>query len=162
MKIAIISDIHDNINSLQKCLQFCEDEKIAKLFCLGDVANQETLSYLSDNFVGNIFLVRGNACNYSEDSLKKLKNIKYFQTVAEIEIDNLNIALFHEPYKLKLLKNNLSTYNFIFYGHTHKPWIEKINNYYFVNPGSLANDFYPPSFAILNTENKKIDLKTLN
>jgi len=162
MKIAIISDIHDNINSLVNCLKLCNTEKINTLFCLGDVANQDTLNYLSTYFNGDIFLVRGNACNYSSKFAESLKNVKYFENIAELNIDNLNIAIFHEPSKIKLFKKNLSNFDFIFYGHTHKPWIEKIDNYYFVNPGSLANDFYSPSFAILETKKKQIDLKILN
>ena len=38
MKIAIISDIHGNIDALESVLQDIEKEKCSKIFCLGDIA----------------------------------------------------------------------------------------------------------------------------
>ena len=50
MKIAIISDVHDNIPNLKKVLDYCASNKIEKIICCGDLASLETLDYLNDNF----------------------------------------------------------------------------------------------------------------
>ncbi|MCK4745114.1 metallophosphoesterase family protein, partial [Candidatus Parcubacteria bacterium] len=50
MKVAIISDIHDNIPNLKKGLAYCAENNIEKIFCCGDVTNSETLKFLADNF----------------------------------------------------------------------------------------------------------------
>ena len=60
MKIAIISDIHDNLVNLKKCLDWCGQNGAEAVICCGDVTNGETLAFLRDNFRGPIHLVRGN------------------------------------------------------------------------------------------------------
>ena len=52
-------------------------------------------------------------------------------------------------------------YDFVFYGHNHKPWIEEIGETFLANPGTLAGLFNKATFAILDTENKKLELKIL-
>jgi predicted phosphodiesterase len=47
MKIGIISDIHDNLANLEKCLKWCAENKIEKIICCGDITNSETLSVLA-------------------------------------------------------------------------------------------------------------------
>ena len=101
MKLAIISDSHDNLENVKKFLLFVEEIKVEKIICLGDVAKIETLNYLATKFLGEIFLVRGNADLYSPADLKKHKNIKYLQELGEIEIGGLKLALVHEPEKIK-------------------------------------------------------------
>jgi hypothetical protein len=163
MKIAIISDIHDNIDKLQKCLEICETEKVKKILCLGDVANKETLFYLATNFKDDIFLVRGNACNYEEFFVKQFSNLKYFDNIGKIIIDNLKIGIVHQPFKIDILKNKYGDdFNFVFYGHSHKPWIEKKGNSYITNPGNLTGSPYSSTFAILDSKTKKIELKIIN
>jgi len=163
MKIVIISDIHDNLHKLEKCLEICKEEKVEKILCLGDVANKDTLLYLATNFKNNIFLVRGNACSYPHSFVKTLTNVKYFENIGVVNLDNLKIGIVHQPYKIELLKeNNKNNFDFIFYGHTHKPWIENEKNAYLANPGNLTGDVYSSTFAILNSETKKIELKMIN
>ncbi len=162
MKVAIISDLHDQLTNLRKFLDYSLENKIKKIFCLGDVTKQETLSCLARNFSGDIFLVRGNADLYSESILKKFNNIKDYQSIGNKKIDKLNIAFFHEPEKVKNLNLNKLRPDFVFYGHTHKPWLEKTQGYFFVNPGNLAGIYYPATFAVLDTKNKNLKLKTIN
>ena len=49
-------------------------------------------------------------------------------------------------------------YDLVFYGHNHKPWEEKINTCKLINPGTLAGLFNKSTFAILDTETKKLEL----
>ena len=39
MLIAIISDIHDNLVNLTKCLNWCNANKIKTIICCGDITN---------------------------------------------------------------------------------------------------------------------------
>lgn len=150
MKIAIFSDLHDNLNNWQKFYSFINKEKIKLIFFVGDLTNKLTYQQIKKDFNYKIFFVSGNADLFSSPDLPE-KQI--------IEINNLKIALTHLPDKAKkLCKNN--NFDFVFYGHTHRPWINKINNTYLINPGSL-NKTIRPTFAILNTKNKNINLKTL-
>jgi predicted phosphodiesterase len=49
----------------------------------------------------------------------------------------------------------------IFYGHTHKPWIEIKNGIQIVNPGTLGGVFTPATFAVWDTDKREPELKLL-
>ena len=52
-------------------------------------------------------------------------------------------------------------YDLVFYGHTHKPWAEKIGNCLLANPGELAGQRFKPTFAIYDIQKDKLQLKIL-
>lgn len=161
MKIAIISDIHDNQVNLKKCLTWCNKNKIKNIFCLGDITNEETLEILANGFKKEIFLVRGNAEIFDEKKIEKYANINNGGVVDVIETEKTKIGLCHEPYLInKILKNKEVKY--IFYGHTHKPWIEEVGDIKIINPGTLGGVFSRATFAVLDLKNKKLELKILD
>ncbi|MCX6797241.1 MAG: metallophosphoesterase family protein, partial [Candidatus Doudnabacteria bacterium] len=49
-------------------------------------------------------------------------------------------------------------YDFVFHGHTHKPWQETIGKTIIINPGTLAGLFNKATFAVFDTETKKAQL----
>lgn len=161
MKIAIISDLHDNLATLDLFFKIAKEEKIEKIICCGDVGNLESLSYLSSSFTGEISLVYGNAEMFQAEDVKQFNNINFLGRYGQIEIDNIKIGLCHEPYFLKNLISSTPDLDYIFYGHTHKPWISQKNKIKLINPGTLGGIFYRPSFAIFDTANKNIKLKLI-
>jgi hypothetical protein len=156
------------LENLQKVLTYCKREsasrRIEKIICCGDLASLETLDFLNDNFSGEIYFVFGNM---DDDHLrdypfeKKYKNTFVFKNIGEIKIENKSIAFTHYPEEAKKLAQT-GKYNFVFHGHTHKPWTEKINNCIVLNPGNVANQIYPPTFAVWNTENDNFELIRIN
>lgn len=167
MLIAIISDSHDNLENLKKFIGWALENKVEKIICLGDVSRIETIKYLALSFPGEIFLVRGNACLYEDKDLKKFENISYRGEVGEEIVGDLKITFVHEPEKIK--RFNLLNFrqeklapNFIFYGHSHKPWLEKDGETFIANPGTLGGIYYGATFSLLNTETKKLELKLLD
>ncbi len=165
MLIVITSDIHDNLANLDKCLNWCRKQDVEKMIFCGDLTTKETGHYLAANFAGEIFLVRGNLEIYRPGDLDDIPNLRNQGEIGFLELTNLNIGLCHESFKIarvfKKAAEQEARPDFIFYGHTHKPWLEKRNETTIVNPGNLANTFYAPTFAVLNTETKKLDLKIL-
>lgn len=162
MLIAIISDIHDNTVNLEKCLKWCRKNRVEKIICCGDVTNSETISYLAANFPGEIFLVAGNMELYEVDILAGYKNIRYSGETGLEKIDGLNIGFCHQPERIKkVLKLSSLAPDFIFYGHTHKPWLERMGKTITANPGNAAGVFQEATFAVLDTETKKLDLKII-
>ncbi|MDO8424721.1 MAG: metallophosphoesterase, partial [bacterium] len=96
MKIAIASDIHDNLPNLKKFLDFVRKERIKFLILCGDTGlDEETLKFLSDNFKGKVFLVPGNMDRPAPMAKKPEKQntaIKIFETVGKTTISGLKIA----------------------------------------------------------------------
>ena len=157
MKIAIISDIHDNVMNLLKCLDFCEKNNVEKLLCCGDVTNDETISTLGKKFPGPIFLVRGNAEIFNPEIIKKFENINDLGKVGAIEIDSVVVGMCHQPF---LIDEVIEKYapQICFYGHTHKPWIEERAGIKVINPGTLSGDFSKATFAFWDSASKEIKL----
>jgi len=177
MKIAIISDIHNNETNLKKVLDFCGREKIETIICCGDLASQETLDFMNDNFWKGsstskevelphpvIHYVFGNMDNDQLQDFKfveKYKNTFIYKNFGEIEIENNQIGFIHFPREAKEMAES-GKYDFVFYGHTHKPWTEKIGNCTLLNPGNVTGDFYPPTFAVWDTTNNNFELKRIH
>ncbi len=161
MKIAIISDIHDNLANLKNFLSFAKKEKVSVVFCCGDVISAETLDYLISNFEGKVFLTLGNA-DLKEKILEKFSKedskLTIFRDFGEVELDNLKIAFSHS---LEKSKNRVQEYDFVFFGHTHRPSLENSGKTKILNPGNLAGLYYKATFAILDTETKGPELKIL-
>lgn len=168
MQIAIISDIHNNELNLKKVLDFCAEKKIEKIICCGDLASQETLDFLCDSFAGEIFYTFGNMDNdhlRNFEFVPEYKNAKLFKDFGETEIAGKRIAFIHFPNVAKKLAAT-EKYDFVFFGHTHKPWVSYAEasedqgkkKCTLLNPGNVTGDLYPPTFAIWNTEDDKFEL----
>jgi putative phosphoesterase len=166
MRVAIISDIHNNETNLKKVLDFCAREDIKTIICCGDLASLETLDFLNANFSGTIHYAFGNMDN-EQSALPSFEHItRYGHTTiyaefGEVEIAGKKIAFVHYPDVAKLLCAT-GKYDFVFYGHTHKPWTEKIGSCTMLNPGNVAGDIYPPTFALWKTTSDKFELKRIH
>lgn len=174
MLLAIISDTHDNIPNLTKVLDYCRENKIEKLIHCGDLAEIETLDFLKENFAGDIFWTFGNMDHgHSADypfADGKYRSINIFSKHGEIEIANKKIAFVHYPdYARKLAEEG--KFDFVFYGHTHKPWTEKIQGENIngnikecemLNPGNVSNQIYSPTFAVYDSLTEKFSLIRIN
>jgi len=164
MKIAIISDTHDNLATLDKFIRFIEKNPAKAVIHCGDIAEGGTLRHLADKFDGKIFAAFGNM-DYRdsvEAAAKKCGGkIILFDDFGQAEFDGIKIGFCHHK-ETALRHCRGEKFNFIFYGHTHKPWIEKIETCQLANPGTLAGMFYLATFAILDTQTSKLELKILS
>lgn len=162
MKVAIFSDLHDNINNLEMFLNWVEENKISKLIFCGDLCNKTTLEYLSSTFSGEIFMVGGNADLFLPEDTEGLKNLTYNEHKLEIKLGEQKILIAHKPTDLKRYLAQDSNYDFAFHGHTHKPWMNKENGLVIANPGTLGSGSGPvASFAVLETDTGYLELKVL-
>ncbi|MFC1645236.1 metallophosphoesterase family protein [Patescibacteria group bacterium] len=153
MLVAIISDIHNNETNIKKVLNYCAENNIKKIVCCGDLASEETLNFLCDNFSGEIFYTFGNMDNEQLrdfEHVNQYKNADIFKKFGEAEIDGKKIAFVHFPDVAKKLCDT-KKYDFVFYGHTHKPWEEKYSECKMLNPGNVAGEIYLPTFATWET-----------
>ena len=159
MKFLVISDIHDNLVNLKKCVNWGKAENIENAICCGDVVNSETLQYLSESFK-TLHLVPGTPALYDEAEIKKYKNIKYLGRFGVFELDGKTIGLCHEPWYIKSVLK-IKSCQIIFYGHTHEPWIEEKAGLITANPGTLGGVFNKASFAVYDSANGNLELKIL-
>lgn len=163
MKIAIFSDSHDNVPNTEKALDLINRENINLIIHCGDLAAPAMLSkVIAPKFSGEFHFVHGNVGDPEllEKVAQAFSNIKIHGEIGKIEVGGKKIAFTHFPEKaLELAKKD--EFDLVFYGHTHKPWEEKVGHTRLVNPGTLAGMFYKATFAIYDTETNKLELKIL-
>ncbi|MFA6551462.1 MAG: YfcE family phosphodiesterase [Patescibacteria group bacterium] len=163
MRIAIISDTHDNVPNLEKALAWMKENKIEQLIFCGDLCAPSMIrEVIAPNFSGQIHLVFGNVEDREQTPkvAGQFKNVKHYGDWAETEIDGHQIAFVHFPEEAKKLAQS-GKYDFVFYGHTHKPWTEKIGKTEMLNPGTLAGMFNKATFAVWDTKTGELELKIL-
>lgn len=176
MLVAIISDIHNNETNLKKVLDYCNKQGVKKIICCGDLASDETLEFLAKNFTEEVFYTFGNMDNgqlREYQYVENYKNIKLFKDFGTAKIGNSDegyddiirdVAFVHFPDEAKKLAES-GKYDFVFYGHTHKPWISDIDiemegrdKCTMLNPGNVAGEHYLPTFAMWDTEDNNFKL----
>lgn len=164
MKIAVISDTHDNLINLEKTISWLKKGKIKILIHCGDICAPATSKAALKDFIGQIHLIFSNVdedfFRITKLSFKDLPKIKVWGELGEIKINNKKIAFTHFPEFAQGLADT-GKYDLVFYGHTHKPWEEKINKTRLINPGNLAGLFYKATFAVYDTQTDKLELKIL-
>ena len=163
MKIGIISDTHDNVPNLEKALAWMNKHGIEAIIHCGDLcAPAMLINILAPQFEGPIHMVFGNV----EDRDLLLKKVADFAHVihygdqGEATLDGKKIGFVHFPEIAEEMAKT-GKYDFVFYGHTHKPWEETINNTRVVNPGTVAGLFQKATFATYDTMTDKLELKIL-
>lgn len=163
MKIAIISDTHDNLATLDKFLAYTAQNPVDAIIHCGDIAEGDTLTRLAQGFSGKILAAFGNM-DYRDSvhaSAAKLPNVTLFESFGQTGPGRQKIGFCHhkETALAHLKKEN---FDYLFYGHTHKPWMEQINGCILANPGTLAGMFYKATFSTLDTETNKLELKIID
>jgi len=163
MKIVIVSDTHGNAANFKKAVKWLNKENIQTILHCGDIGTLESLKESLVDFKGELFGVLGNMDKdfkiFIED-YNEIPRVKIDEDILEIEINKKKIAITHFPIKAKKLAQS-QTYDLVFYGHTHKPWEEKVGSCRLINPGELAGQFYKPTFAVYDTTTDKLELKIL-
>ena len=160
MKIAIVADTHNNWANFEKAIKWITKEKIQVILHCGDICNQETIDDAKKLFSGppsakgsggakEIYFVKGNG-DWGVDVPDFL----------ELEIGGKKIGLVHFPNEAKKMSQS-KKFDMVFYGHTHRPWDEKVGECHMINPGELAGQFYKPTFAVYDTDTGKLELKIL-
>lgn len=141
--IAIISDSHDNLANLKKVASFVKEKRIDTIIHCGDVASVQVMRQAFGKFNGNIYIAMGNLDKERDFPAEvPYPNWKIHQEFGSLR----NIAFTHFPEKARELAES-GKYGIVFYGHTHKPWEEKVKGTRMINPGNVAGLFYRASFA---------------
>lgn len=160
MKIAIVSDSHDNLPNIQKMLNWVNKNKIEMMIHCGDLAAPSVIvKELGPKFSGPIHFIHGNVADreLNQKVANDFKHITCHGDTGELEVEEKKIAFCHYPAEAEELAQT-GKYNLIFYGHDHKPWEKQINKTKLLNPGTLAGMFNKATFAVYDTKTDKAEL----
>ena len=176
MKIAVFSDVHDNLVRWLEAVEIIKTEKVKIGICCGDIGELQTLETVAQSFktlylaLGNLDFklkhildsrLRGNDKEGVKDSIGLFpENVRATPDFGEVELRGRKIAFAHNHYLGRQLAKS-GKYDVVFYGHTHTPWEEKIGNTVLLNPGEISGQFGRASFAIYDLKKMKAELKIL-
>lgn len=153
MKIAVISDIHDNILNLNKALAVIKDNNCKVIIFCGDYCSPTTFKRLVE-FGIPVHAIFGNVDGAKYEMMKAIIENKYKiehkNDLLEIELDGRKIAACHKPEFAEGLAAT-GKYDVVFHGHTHIARSEMIGKTLLVNPGEIYGGLGKASFAIYDT-----------
>ena len=159
MQIAIISDIHDNIWSLETVLQ--EVGGSDALVCCGDFCAPFTLKQIAEGFSGAIHAVFGNN-DGDQFLLAKIaapfEHVTLHGDFASVELGGRQVAVNHyPPIGHALLLSG--QFDLVCYGHSHEASVTRHGDSVAVNPGEVMGRFGRVTFGLYDTGTGKAVIK---
>ena len=144
MLIGVISDTHDNIGSIKRAVKVFNLRSVDLVLHCGDIFSFSAAKEFAALNCG-FKAVFGN--NDTEQAA--LENIiSDFGVIRkspfEFAIDGKNFVMFHRLFAAETKK-----YDYVLYGHTHRPRIENINGALYINAGEACGYRYGRRTAAL-------------
>jgi hypothetical protein len=137
LRVAIISDIHDNIPKLRTALAGMKD--IDEVICLGDLCSPFIVKELSLGFSGPIRVVFGNndGDRYRiTEATVKYSNVSIHGEYVELEIDGKTFSVNHFDNIGRAIVEG-QAHDVVCFGHSHQFGVEKVGRSLVVNPGEI-------------------------
>jgi putative phosphoesterase len=159
MKIAVLSDIHDNIWNLEKVLRRLKKKKISIAILCGDYCAPTTFRMATEK-LKKAYCVWGNVggekFRITQQIYKNnISHVHLLGELGEIEIGGRKLVVNHYPDIGERLAQS-GKYDAVFHGHTHVARNEKVGKTLLINPGPVCgfknNKEVPASYAIYDTK----------
>ena len=157
MKIAIISDIHENYHNLTLFFTDIEGKNIEQIICLWDLIGIWISKLLAFNWIP-VFMVWWNndwsKVQITKISFQEWSKLKVSDEIFDfLEFEDKKFFLTHYP-KLAVSMAKSWDFDAVFYWHNHEQNIEKIWNCLIINPWEIsAFKTWKATYAIYDTEN---------
>lgn len=159
MKIAILSDSHDNIPNLRAAVEHCNGLGAGLLIHCGDLISPFMLDELA-RFGGAVHVVYGN--NAGDQHLigracgTSFPSIAHHGFFGAVEAGGLKIAFTHYPEMARGLLAG-GGFEVVCCGHNHRYRVETSGDgALLINPGELLGKDAQPSFAVLESASRKV------
>lgn len=157
MKLALLSDSHNNWNGLEAGLKKASELGCEAAFFVGDLVRPEGVNTLA-GFSGPVHMILGN----NEFQIEKIwtkaeetDNVIFHGEVCDIERKGLRIFMHHYPQPAEE-KAKTSEYDLCLHGHTHQFRFDTVDNTLLVNPGAITRMGNKPGWAIFDTDEKTV------
>lgn len=168
MKIAIISDSHDNRENLGLVAQKISEEKVECILHCGDVVAPSTLKEITKYNIP-LHVIHGNNTGdlmvLAKMASDKTSKVKYYGKDADIQLENKRIFIVHYPHYAEAMALT-GKYDLVCCGHTHIASIKSLVNIKgkttsVINAGNIAGIGEQPKYIIGNLANMSFEIKDL-
>jgi len=157
MKIAVISDTHDNLPNLEKVFKKINEENIELVFHLGDYVAPFTIRKIRDLYSGKLMGVFGNndGDKVLLSKIFEIYNWEIYEQPKFFEIYQKKFLLFHSLFDFEKINFDV---DYVLFGHTHRVYIKK-NKTIFINPGEVCGYLTGKgTFVIIDIEKKEEEI----
>ena len=163
MRLAILSDIHDNVWNLGIALDHLRD--CEAMICCGDLCSPFVIDELANGFRHDIHIVFGNN---DADQFRITNKARIHPKVHlhgeffEAELDGLRVAANHFDYLAKPIAR-AGLHDVVCFGHNHVFEITQYGQTLAINPGSIMGAKFtpygrvdvPPTFVVFDTATRQ-------
>lgn len=156
MKIGVVSDTHDNLETVRDVISIFEDEGVQKVIHCGDIISPFTAELFDRDF--EFHLVRGN--NDGEWGLKETVEEfgDFYSNVAELQIEGQKMAAYHGTEE-QIVEGLVSMdYDYVLRGHTHKRKKKLHEGTVEINPGGIQLPGQEEGFSVVVIDLEKGDI----
>ncbi len=154
MRIACMSDSHDNMTQLFNAVEWCNKQKIDHVLHAGDLVAPFVNRALK-NLNMPLTIVFGNNDGERKGLAAMFKD-KIFKPPYELELDGKKILMLHEPDPLETI--DTSQYDMILHGHLHEINVQE-GEPLIINPGELGGWVSgTSSMAVWDTKTNDIEM----
>lgn len=140
MLLGVISDTHDNIDSIQRAVKLFNDRGVDVVIHCGDWCSPFTLTYFR-NLNCKLLGVFGNVDGDREHLRRRARELG-FEIESEflsLVLDGRSIAVYHGVHEdLVRALAKCGEYDLVLRGHTHRPSVERVGSALVVNPGEAC------------------------
>jgi uncharacterized protein len=153
MKIAIMSDSHDDILATVKALEIARSRDCRLLIHAGDLCSPFIARLIRESGI-RAYCVFGNN-DGDKIHLAQIVDIK--PAPRHIETDGTGIVVFHEPFINEYIDPD--RVDILIFGHTHKLSIDERAPMKIINPGTVSGALVKvKSFIVFETETGKAEV----
>lgn len=156
MKLAIMSDTHDNLRAVKYFVEFFNEMEAEALLHAGDFISPFTIPALA-KFRGPVVGVFGNNDGDRETLRDRAEgtSVDLYQAPHEFTFGDCQGIMAHRP--VDLPDSTPTETDLVIHGHTHEPLVENQEDHIRVNPGEAGGWLTDTSRAILfDTASKSI------
>ncbi len=163
MRLAILSDIHDNLWNLAPAIEHCA-KAAETLICCGDLCSPFVMDQLA-GFPGPVHIVFGNNdADLFRITRKATARVQVYGELFETELDGCKLAVNHFDYIARPMAAS-GLYDVVCYGHNHEFRVSRAGRTLAINPGPIMGAKFPggkwvdaaATFVLLDTRAKKVE-----
>lgn len=154
MRIAVLSDIHDNIWNLSRAMEIVADTGSEQLAFLGDFCAPFTLKQLAESFSAPIHAVFGN--NDGDPWLLTsiaagFAHVTLHGQFGTFDAGGKTVAINHYPEIAEPVAAS-ERFDAVFSGHDHQRYEKRYGRTLWANPGEIMGRFGRPGFGLYDTD----------
>lgn len=158
MKLAVMSDSHDNIWNLRQALSMIRKEHAELIIHCGDFVAPFMLKELEKSEIP-VYGVLGNNDGsgflLAKTAFAELSRITLFEIVGHVDAQGFSVCFTHQRVVAEALAVT-SRYDLVCYGHSHVYNLENIGKTLLLNPGEIMGKEGCPGFCIVDTQTRNV------